>query len=234
MAIREIQSKVKGKVCSSVERASAELGFEKILPYAAPALQISSNPQDYVLSVIPIMYTDLPNRNGVGFPLKELVKWNITEGRQAYKTWCGAPMHLEHDADDPTTALGIIVDVALRPIRTHGNGQIWKVVALGAIDTTKTLGDEKDGIPIGQKVATGQANTYSMGAMVDGYTCSYCGAEVGRCSHIDPDFKNKPVTFYELNGRLVYKLVHGIKGVELSVVEDPAFITAISDVKMTY
>lgn len=232
MAILEVSSTIRGAVRAFSEEPSARLGFEQILPYAAPALNISADPKDYVLSVIPIMYTDLPNRNGVGFPLKELVKWQVEYGCCAYSTWKGMPMHLEHAADEPKTALGIIVDVALRPIKTHGNGVIWKVVCLGAIDRTKRLGNEA--IPIGEKVATGENNTYSMGAMVDGYTCSYCGAEVGRCTHVDPDIKHSPVTFYELNGKLVYKQVYGIKGVELSVVADPAFITAISDVRMTY
>jgi hypothetical protein len=229
--IYEFESKVKGRVCSSLESSEAALGFEQRLPFAAPALNISADPKDYVLSVIPIMYADLPNRNGVGFPISELKKWNVEHGCQAFESWRGAPMHVEHAADDCKTAIGIIVDVRLRPIKTHGNGQIWKVVALGAIDTTKCLGDEPDGIPIGQKVAKGEANTYSMGAMVDGYTCSYCGKDVGQCSHIDP---KAPLVFYELNGKLVYKLVYGITGVELSVVADPAFVTAISDVRMTY
>jgi len=67
--------------------------------------------------------------------------------------------------------------------------------------------------------------------MVDGWTCSYCGAGEGKCAHIDP---NAPVTFYELNGRMVFKNVFGIGGYELSVVEDPAYLTAISDHKISY
>lgn len=234
MAIVEISNTLKGIRANSAQQEEVSLGFEKLLPYASRALNISSNPKDYVLSVIPIMYTDLPNRNGVAFPLSELVKWCTDYGCQAYQTWRGMPMHLEHAADEPKTALGIIVDVSLRPIKTHGNGKIWKVVCLGALDKTKRIGEERGGVTFGERVASGEANTYSMGALVDGYTCSYCGAEVGKCSHIDPDVKRTPVTFYELNNKLVYKQVYGIKGVELSVVADPAFITAISDVRMSY
>lgn len=232
MAILEIGSRIQGKITASTE--AANLGFEKILPHAAGPLNIADNPKDYVLSVIPIMYTDLPNRNGVGFPLRELTKWQVDYGCLAFQTWRGMPVHLEHAADEPKTALGIIVDMSLRPIKTHGNGKIWKVVALAAIDRTKRIGKEKDGVPFGERVATGDNNTYSMGALVDGYTCSYCGQEVGRCTHIDPDQSRAPVTFYELNNQLVYRQVYGIKGVELSIVSDPAFITAISDVKMEY
>ena len=200
------------------------IGFEKWLPFASKELLISDNPKDYVLYPVPIMYSDLPNRNGVGFPLAELIKWNVKRGSQAYKAWTGMPMYEEHRSEDHRTAIGIVVDVALTQIKEYGNGKFWKIVALAALDRTKNP-------QLIAEVEEGKINTYSMGAMVDGWTCSYCGAEGGRCTHIDPD---KPVTFYELKGRLVYKMVYGVDPYELSVVRDPAFATAISDEKMVY
>jgi hypothetical protein len=201
-----------------------QLGFEKWLPFASKELVISDDPKDYVLYPVPIMYSDLPNRNGIGFPLAELVKWNVKRGSQAYKAWSGMPMYEEHRSDDHRTAIGIVIDVAMTQIKEFGQGKFWKVVALAALDRTKNP-------QLIAEVEERKINTYSMGAMVDGWTCSYCGAMPGRCSHIDPE---KPVVFYELKGRLVYKMVYGVDPYELSVVRDPAYATAISDEKMIY
>jgi len=199
-------------------------GFEQKLPWLSKAMHISPNPEDYFMYPVPIMYSDLPNRNGVGFPLEELVKWNTELKCQGYESWRYAPMFTEHKSDDITTAIGVVADVSLQKIRGYGGGRLWKVMALAAIDRTKN-------VELARRVESGEINTYSMGAMVEGWRCSYCGAGEGRCSHIDP---NAPVTFYELNGRLVYKQVFGIAGYEISVVEDPAYLTAISDHKISY
>lgn len=207
-----------------VEPNFAATGFESKLPWLAPVMHLSSNPEDYFMYPVPIMYSDLPNRNGVGFPLTELAKWSPEQKCQAYETWRYAPMFVEHQSEDITTAIGVIADVSLRKIHGYGDGKLYKVVALAAIDRTKNPA-------LAARLESGELNTYSMGAMVDTWTCSYCGAGEGKCAHIDPD---APVTFYELNGVLVYKLVSGIVGYELSVVEDPAYLTAISDHKISY
>jgi hypothetical protein len=206
------------------DKFSAPTGFEQKLPWLAPVMHISSNPEDYFMFPVPIMYSDLPNRNGVAFPLSELVKWNSDLKCQGYESWRYAPMFVEHQSDDITTAIGVVADVSLRKIEGYGDGKLWKVVALAAIDRTKNP-------ELARRMEAGEINTYSMGAMVDGWTCSYCGAGEGKCAHIDP---NVPVTFYELNGRMVFKNVFGIGGYELSVVEDPAYLTAISDHKISY
>lgn len=208
----------------AADKFSAPTGFEQKLPWLAPVMHISSNPEDYFMFPVPIMYSDLPNRNGVAFPLSELVKWNSDLKCQGYESWRYAPMFVEHQSDDITTAIGVVADVSLRKIEGYGDGKLWKVVALAAIDRTKNP-------ELARRMEAGEINTYSMGAMVDGWTCSYCGAGEGKCAHIDP---NAPVTFYELNGRMVFKNVFGIGGYELSVVEDPAYLTAISDHKISY
>lgn len=194
-------------------------GFEQWLPFAAEHYKISRNIGDYFLRTVPLFVTDLPNRNGVGFPARELARWSEEGGCQAFMTWKGKPLHVEHKSDDPTQAIGVIVDVAMLPLRRYGNNKLWKVLALNAVDRTKRT-------DITSKIESGARNTWSMGAMVSGYTCSYCGAEVGECSHIDKDAN---VVLYEKNGKLVYKLVYGVTGYEFSSVADPAYGVALSD-----
>lgn len=208
-----------------VASMSSAVGWELWLPFAAKELELSSDPKDYLIHPVPIMYSDLPNRNGFAFPLSELVKWNVELGRQAYKGWTGMPMYTEHRSEDHKKSLGVVIDTALRRIQNHGKGKFWKVMALAAIDRNKN--PER-----AEQLEKGEVTTYSMGAMVDYCTCSYCGAVAGECTHVPED--NKGVTFYEKNGQLVYKNVHGVRPYELSVVDDCAFNVAQHTVRLTY
>ena len=192
------------------------LDFERILPFACKPFNISDNPKDYHFAVVPILTSDLPNRNGIAIPLAELVRWNPALGRQAYKGWAGMPLHYEHKSEIHDQAIGIIADVALVPVMGFNGGRIYKVMALAAVDTTKRT-------DVTSRVASGDLTTWSMGCMVDEYSCGACGAEEGRCHHINP---KKPAEFYEKDGLLHYRNVHGVAPFELSAVEDPAFPSA--------
>lgn len=99
-----------------LEVTGTSLGWELQLPFAAKELDISADPKDYMLYVVPIMYSDLPNRNGFGFPLQELIRWNVELGCQAYKGWAGMPMYQEHKSEDHKKACGIVIDTSLRRI----------------------------------------------------------------------------------------------------------------------
>lgn len=220
--VTDVHAAMKSKATASAEVAVIS-GFESWLPFAAKQLNISADVKDYLMYPVPIMYSDLPNRNGVGFPLNELAKWNVKRGCQAYMGWKGMPMYEEHRSEDHTKALGVIADVSLRPIQGIGRN-VWKVVCLAAVCRTKNR-------ELAKEVESGQINSYSMGAMVDGYTCSYCGAEIDKCDHIA---LSHTIDFYEKAGRIVYRQVFGIDPYELSVVRDPAFGTATSDHLITY
>lgn len=208
-----------------VAKMQNAVGWELWLPFAAQELELSSDPKDYLIHPVPIMYSDLPNRNGFAFPLTELIKWNVAMGRQAYKGWSGMPMYKEHKSEDHKKALGIVIDTSLRRIQNYGMGKFWKVMALAAVDRNK------DPV-IAEKMEKGDIDTYSMGAWVDYCTCSFCGAVAGQCTHVPAE--NDKVTFYTKDGRLVYKNVHGVTPYELSVVEDPAFATAQHTVRLSY
>jgi len=228
MKITTVQASVvavtdKKRIKADFGNNAAEIGFEKWLPFAAPAFNISPDPKDYLFYAVPLLYGDMPNRNGVAFPTLELLKWNVQMGRQAYKTWCGMPMHVEHQSEDPLQAIGVVVDTAMSRIENFANGKFWKVMALVSIDRNKNA-------PLAEEMEKGERTTYSMGAMVDGTTCSYCGAQVGKCNHIPDDPQR--VTFYELNGQLVYKKVYGISGYEFSSVADPAYAISTSDIRI--
>lgn len=207
------------------DQVSVPTGFERNLPWLAPAMNISPRLEDYYFRATPIIISDLPNRNGVGFPAKELARWNTDLHCRAYEGWRYCPMFEEHRSDDISTAIGVVADVVMKRLRGFGSNNLWMVIALTAIDRTKN-------VELAREYEEGKINTVSMGAYVQGFTCAYCGVADGKCSHIDI---NQPVVFYELNGRLVYKQVYGVSPYELSVVRDPAYGIAIgSDKILTY
>lgn len=207
-----------------VAGAQIALDFETWLPFSSSHYHISSNPSDYILVPVVAMPSDLPNRNSAAFPLSELIKFDPELGMQAFKTWKGKPTFLEHRNDDITKAYGVIADSSLRKLNGWSDGKVWKLLLLLAFDRSKHS-------DVTDKISSGEFNSYSMGAWVSGYTCSYCGAEVGKCVHIDKH--NKNFSMYELNGKIVSKNCHDICGFECSSVGTPAFISAISDRKMS-
>lgn len=194
--------------------------YETWLPFAAETYKISKHPEAYIVVPVIIMTSDLVNRNGVAFPLQELIRFQPPPiARQAYKAWCGCPTHWEHDNEDVTKAHGAVFDTVLRQVQGFGKGKLWKVVCMLGFDKDKY----SDRV---QKIATGEINTYSMGAWADYFTCSYCGEELGKCHHLDP---KSNLDFYEYNNKLVFRNACGISPIEVSAVEDPAYTVALSD-----
>lgn len=202
--------------------AMHELGFERVLASAAEFYNLSKDIRDYFLVGVPIIWSDLPNRNGIAFPLNELTAWNKVKGCMAYQGWKGQAVRVEHDWEGEV--IGLIPDVALRRLTGFHNDRLWKVVTLLAIDRTKNP-------RIASSIEERRRNTYSMGCRVRVHTCSYCGAKMGECSHLNPKAQ---VNFYELNGKLVYCNVHEVDAEEVSSVADPAYGIAVSDVRLKY
>ncbi len=192
--------------------------FNKWLHACSGPYHISPNFDDYVLIPVIIMPSDLPNRNKVAFPFIELYKFHPHLGQQAFATWRGKPTFYEHKNDDITKAYGVIADADLRQMKGYSSG-LCKVLLFLAYDRSKHP-------DIVNRIISKDLCTYSMGAYIGSFTCSYCGLDVGRCHHIDP---NNPRVMYELNGKLVFRNVRDVEGFECSAVESPAYVSAISD-----
>lgn len=199
---------------------SNKLDITTWLPYASKEYNISPDIKDYFFVPVITIPSDLPNRNCVSFPLSQLLKFQVESGRQAYKSFKGKPVHYEHDNQDPLKAYGVIADSFLKQMKGFGQGKVWKLIELLAIDRSKNP-------DIARRILDRDLNSYSMGAMVGHYTCSYCNAKLGECSHLSPKSRNE---FYELNGHLVHRQCNDIDGFETSIVETPAFHVANSNV----
>jgi hypothetical protein len=158
-----------------------QLDYPTWLPFAAKVYKISPNIEDYILVNTIICPSELPNRNGIAFPTNELARFMPPPvSRMAYKAWQGCPVHLEHDNEDHEKAYGVILDASFHKVQGYGGGKLWKVMGLLAIDKNKYP-------DVAQKVLTKEINTYSMGALVDSFTCGFCGTECTAkycCQHI--------------------------------------------------
>lgn len=229
----KIQISAQSEMIMAPESAEAvnalqALDFATWLPYAAKLYKISPDVRAYVLATIPICPSDIPNRNGIGFPLEELLKFQPPPvARQAYKAWTGCPMHYEHRNEVHEDAYGVIFDTALRPIKGYGRGKLWKVMGLIGIDREKYP-------EMARRVMERDINTYSMGALVDSFSCSFCGCEITKksgCSHVNlnRDIDWNEVRSWDNKRHIAFRNAHGINPIECSLVESPAWTTALSD-----
>lgn len=200
------------------------------LPFAAKTYHISPRIEDYIIVPTPVCPSDIPNRNGIGFPLEELVKYHAPPNHyQSYRGWVGVPGHEEHQNEDCTKAVGVVLDTSLTKILGYGGGKLWKVMALFAVDKNKYP-------ELAQAYLDRTIDTVSMGALVNYFTCSYCGQEVSddhNCGHVGSP---KEVNWnlqqdWDGSKHLTYLRAHDIFPIELSVVRDPAWTMALSDVR---
>lgn len=199
------------------------------LPFAAKTYKISPDLADYVIVNIPICPSDIPNRNGVAFPLAELIAYQPPPlARLTYKAWTGCPVHLEHDNEDHEKAIGVIFDTSLRVMRGYGKGKHYVVYGLIGIDRTKDP-------ETAEKFRTGAMDTGSMGALADYFTCSVCGHEstdnqFTNCAHIkSTKAVNWKIVDHEGKRVLAYLNAHVLAPIEFSAVADPAWATCLTD-----
>jgi len=205
-----------------------KLDYETWLPFAAKLYNISPKIEDYIIVSTLVCPSDIPNRNGIAFPVSELAKFQPPPiNRMSYKAWQGCPVHLEHDNEVHERAYGVILDASLHKVQGYGDGKLWKVMGLLAIDKNKNP-------EVAQQVLTGQINTYSMGALVDYFTCGYCGQECSgtrTCGHITSTQNVNWKKYRDFDGstHLSFLNAHGIQPIECSIVADPAWAPALSD-----
>lgn len=197
---------------------TALLDVRTWLPFASKKYEISPNIEDYIVTPVITITSDVSNRNGVGFALSDLVKFNPDMGMQAYKTFKAKPTHVEHENKDITKAKGVILDTFLRKI--PGKSGCYKLLELLAFDRTK---DEA----LAKAILNKQINSYSMGAHVENFRCSYCGALHGDCDHLSKDPSD--INFYVYNGVLVYAQCVNPIGFETSAVGVGAYSMAVAD-----
>lgn len=200
----------------------AVLDAPKWLPFAGEQYNISSDIKDYVMVPVVIMPSDLPNRNGVAFPFKELTRFNTDSGSIAYSTFKGKPTFENHQNSDHTKAKGVILSTAFRRMKNVRGKELWKLIALCGFDR------KRDPV-VANSILTNKKSSFSMGAYCRDYECSICGSSATKekCEHVDV---NKPNEFKIYDGHLAYLKAIDPIGFETSFLSNqpPAFDTAVS------
>jgi hypothetical protein len=196
----------------------ATLDYQTWLPFASKTYKISPNLEDYLIVKTIICPSEIPNRNGIAFPVSELVKFSPPPtNRMVYKAWTGCPVHEEHDNEVHEKAYGVIFDTSLHKIENYGGGKIWKVVGLIGIDKTKNP-------DIAQQILNGEINTYSMGCEATYFTCSYCGTQCTSkswCNHIRSTKEVNWTNYKDYDGssHLAFLNAHDLTPIEISIVK---------------
>ena len=189
------------------------------LTQAAKTYHISKDLNDYVIVPVSIFYSELPNRNGIAFPLSQLIRFNPETGQLGYQSWKAKPTFYEHQNDVLEEAKGVIFDSVLLPAPQF-KGNLYKVTCLLGFDKTK------DPI-LANDILTKKRTCYSMGAYCEDYKCSICGARVskGGCNHVSVNYPEMKI----IDGQLAFLKVEDIVGFETSSVATPAFLVAEND-----
>jgi hypothetical protein len=194
------------------------------LPLCANELNISPSLKDYLIVNLVGFISGIPNTNGDCISKKELLRWDSECGCPVYKTFKGKPTHLEHNNQNLVEAKGVIFDSYISPL-TGFKGDHAKVVLLAGFDRSKDP-------QLANDILTGKSDRYSIGAKFDQYSCSYTGrmySDAHGSSYTRPGI----ATYATVQGDLVYRLLFGVRGFELSSVATPAFCMAVSDLIIT-
>jgi hypothetical protein len=215
-----------------LQRAGA-IDVEAALRDVAATYKISADPRHYLFFPVRANSVNVPNENGDGFSREESLRFDPRIGRRVYQTYLYKPGHVNHRADNPRMARGVIVDVHYneatpmpadwrRRYEAATGGDLPKdefVETLLAIDTQKDP-------QLAEGMQRGILNAFSMGCDCERTRCNVCGNVATKKSEFCPHIRagNKLKWFRRADGRVVqaFEWCEGVVYAELSAVDQPA------------
>ena len=202
-------------------REAINLLSRGILQAVARIYNLSEDINDYIFPVPRAVTADVPNNNGDCFEHDELVRFSPYHRCQVYQTFRNDPLHIEHAASDPKTARGYLPDV----FYTEKIPDDRHVLCIAAVDTTKDRA-------LGEGVADGSINKFSMGCICAAVQCNVCK----KVATSDRDLCDclRWYKMSQINGKLAYERCKGVEFQELSVVENPADVKATTQALLKY
>ena len=216
--LKTLKNKTLSRVIGSRVTAQQKPLDVSWLKSASSVYNISPDINDYVITAVPSVTSDLPNRRHQGMPKNELVAFQPHLGLLSYKTFIGKPTFVEHQHDDITKAKGVCFDSVMIFLPKQ---RLFKIIVLAGFDRTKDS-------YLANNIATNKQPFYSMGAWVDFFACSICGASTKKTSGIDTRCEHiKNLGLGKIfQQKLIFEKLFGITFFELSNVSSPADITA--------
>jgi len=179
---------------------------------ASETYQISADIKDYILTEVPIVTVDIPNRNLHSFPYEEVTYFDPRFGTFIYNTFVGKPVYADHNNKNFTEAKGLHFDSVMRKVP---NWNVWKIYVLVGYDRSKDQA-------LTRKIEAGQRRGYSMGAWVSFFINSI----TGQVSNGTQPLKYPKGTVF--GGKLSYDHCTGVEYFETSSVPSPADVSAES------
>jgi hypothetical protein len=180
---------------------------------ASQTYHISPDIKDYLITEVPIVTVDIPNRNLHCFPYEEVTYFDPRFGQFVYKTFVGKPTYINHANKNPIESKGIHLDATMRKVP---GWNIWKIYVLLGYDRSKDQG-------LSRQIERGQRRSYSMGAWVSYFLSSITG-QIENASQALKYPKGAVV-----NGMLSYSNCSGCEYFETSSLEGgPADVSAES------
>lgn len=179
---------------------------------ASETYQISADIKDYILTEVPIVTVDFPNRNLHAFPFDEVSYFDPRFGQFVYKTFVGKPTYSDHNNKVFTEAKGVHFDSSLRYVP---GWDVWKIFVLLGYDRSKDSA-------LARQIEKGQRRSYSMGAWVSYFINSL----TGQLSNGSQPLKYPKGSTH--NGVLSYDNCSGCEYFETSSVVGPADVSAES------
>lgn len=244
-------TKSAGESNSLYSKADNKLNIREMLAMVANEYDLSEDPAHYIFEAARAVTADVPNENGDAFPKSELMRFDHRLGKNVYQTFILKPHHINHRADNPKTARGVVLDAsynsetpaletcpacntktAERSARDEATGLSCKkcgevvkdefVELLIAIDTKKDA-------TFAEGVKTGALDSLSMGCEA-GYTdCSICDNRARSasqfCAHIKNGKKQKHKTASGM--KMSFEKCGDVVFTEISRVDQPADPTAM-------
>src|SRR3990170_8486957 len=193
-------------------------------PVTAKLSDFQFNPEPGFLYVTTRAISSRVNANYDGWPPEEL--------RQAYGTFIGRPVYVDHNNWDLKRSRGVVIDSKLYESKLgSGHEDVWVQLLIEV--------DAQAFPKLAQSILDGDIDAVSMGADVEYTVCSVCDNRahdvLQYCAHI-PQMKGREIdTFDHVSSKRIRKLCYedcyGVSFFEISFVFDPADESAlISDV----
>lgn len=199
------------KTSSFFQNNGTKVDVKAAIENVADTYKISKNPNDYIFVISRALTADVPNENNDAFPADELLRFDPKYGCRVFQTFNLKPNHINHRADDPTQARGVILDAHYNDMDSDNKF----VEILVAVDKTK---DRK----IAEGILKGDINSMSMGCFSEECHCSICGHIASSSDELCPDHIRGGLKGKLFEGKKAYEKCYKVCFQEESWVDDPA------------